>query len=657
MPVAPSQPSSLSSLKTAGWVALIFLLVLACYWPALSGAVLWDDPAHIPRPELRTWAGLGRIWFDLRSTQQYYPVLFSAFWFEHQLWGDHPLGYHLVNVVFHASSCCVFALLLRRLWSRPALATGGGNATGFPVPAHAAWLAALLFAVHPVCVESVAWITEQKNTLSLLLYLLAALVYLDYAERRQPAQYAGAFVLFLLALGSKTVTATLPGALLVVLWWKHGRLSWRRDVVPLLPWFLAAAGVGLLTSWVERKVIGAEGASFDLSALERLLLAGRTIWFYLGKLAWPSNLMFFYPRWDVPAAGLGWIGYLLAAAAVTIGLWTLRRRTRGPLAGWLLFVGGLAPVLGFFNVFFFQFSYVNDHFQYLACLGPIAAAAAGVAWALALAPGWMRLAGKIGCGVLLVTLVFLSQRQSALYHSNEVLFRDAVARNPDSWMGHHILGFALAKTADGHAEAAAHFQEAIRLNPAYPDAYLYLAIELSRLPGRSPDAIKLLEHAIELRPRYIEAHNALGVELARQPARLPEAISHYEEALRLKPDFSEAHFNLANALANQPGRQSDAVLHYQQAIRLNPDFARAHCALAFLLSRTPGQADEAIRHYEEALRLNPRFLEAYNGLGIVYAQLGQLDRARAQWEAALRIEPGFESARRNLRLLDQNTGR
>jgi tetratricopeptide (TPR) repeat protein len=654
MPDAAPKPSPLT---TAAGVALIFALAFACYWPALSGAVLWDDPAHLPRPDLRSWAGLGRIWFELTSTQQYYPVLFSAFWLEHRLWGDHVLGYHLVNVVFHASSCVVFALLLRRLWSPHAGTAGGEPAPRPAIPPAAAWIAAALFAVHPVCVESVAWITEQKNTLSLLFYLLAALVYLRFAATRRPGDYVAALALFLLALGSKTVTVTLPGALLVVLWWKNGKLAWRRDVLPLLPWFLASACVGALTSWVERKVIGAEGASFDLSLFERTLLAGRAIWFYAGKLVWPADLMFFYPRWDMAAAGWKWAAYPLAALAMTVVLWRLRRRTRGPLAAWLLFLGGVAPVLGFFNVFFFQFSYVNDHFLYVPSLGPIALAAAGWGLALTRARGGMRPVVSLGCAVLVAGLAFLANRQSALYRDNETLFRHAIARNPDTWMGHHILGFALAKTPAKRAEAITQFEEAIRLNPSYPDAYLYLAIELTRVPGRSAEAIPLLEHALGLRPHYVEAHNALGIELARQPARVPEAIAHFETALQLRPDFAEAHFNLANVLAGQPARQADALRHYEEAVRLSPEFARAHVALAFFLSRQAGREADAIRHYQEALRLNPRFLEAYNGLGIVYAQQGQLGLARQQWETALQIDPGFESARRNLRLLEQNSGR
>ena len=643
-------------LKVWGQVALIFGLVLAIYWPALPGSLLWDDIAHVPRPELRTWAGLGRIWTDLHATQQYYPVLFTAFWIEHRLWGDATLGYHLVNVLLHATSCCLLALVLRRLWAAPTAAGPPGPAAGSVVPAGTEWFAALLFAVHPICVESVAWITEQKNTLSLFFYLLAGFTYLKFAERRRLGWYALASGLLLLALGSKTVTVTLPAALLVVGWWRQGRLFWRRDVLPLIPWFLMSAAAGLLTSWVERKVIGAEGATFDLSFVERVFLAGRVVWFYLGKLVWPAELMFFYPRWDVPAAGAGWIGYLAALAGLTAGLWGIRRRTRGPLAAWLLFVGGLSPVLGFFNVFFFEFSYVNDHFPYLACLSLVATAAAGANLALAETSGWFRLAGRIGCGVILATLAVLAHRQSALYRDNETLLRASLAKNPASWMAHDILGFTLAKALDRHAEATAEYEEALRLNPAYPDAHLGLAVELARLPDRKSEAIAHYEQALQLRPIYAEAHNGLAVELAKLPGRTTEVQAHLAAALAIKPDFAEAHANLADTFVKMAGRQPEAIAHYEEALRLKPNLAWVHCNLAHCLSRIPGHEAEAIAHYGEALRFKPDFPEAHNGLAIVYVQQGQLTQARAEWEAALQLDPNYETARRNLRLLEQMTG-
>jgi len=651
----PARPP-LSSRTVRTWVMALLItgLVVVCYLPALRGTMLWDDPAHVPRPELRSLHGLWRIWTDLRATQQYYPVLFSAFWVEHRLWGDLTAGYHLVNVLLHATSCCLLALLLRRLWSAPE-----GSAPEAPrvVPSGAEWFAAALFAVHPVCVESVAWITEQKNTLAMVFYLLAGLAYLRFVARRTAVAYGLATGLFLLALGSKTATVVLPVALAIVLWWRNGRLSLRRDLVPLAPWFLAAAAMGSLTSWVERKVIGAEGAAFDLSWFDRTMLAGRVVWFYVGKLVWPLDLIFYYPRWNVPEAAAGWLGWLAALVLVTALLWAIRGRARGPLAAWLLYLCALFPVMGFFNVFFFTFSYVNDHFQYLASISLIGSAAAGAAIALGRLPPGLRAAGRIACGGVIVLLAWLANGQSRLYRDSETLFRATIARNPSSWMAHHILAVTLSKASDRHAEAIAEYETAVRLNPDFPDSHFGLGVELARLPGRQDDAIAEYERAVQLRPIYAEAHNNLGLELARMPGRAADAIANYEAAIGVKPEFAEAHANLADMLARLPGRQAEAVTHYEAALRIRPDLGWVHGHLAYVLSKIPGRETEALAHYAEALRLRPTDVDAHNGLAIMLVQLGRIDQAKAEWEAALKIDPGNKSVRNNLRLLEQMQGK
>ncbi|HUR20594.1 MAG TPA: glycosyltransferase family 39 protein, partial [Vicinamibacterales bacterium] len=265
------------------WVLLpaLLLVTLAAYYPAWHGGFLWDDDAHITRVDLRSLHGLWRIWFEVGATQQYYPVTHSAFWLLHRMFGDVTLGYHLVNIGLHATSAFLFAVILRRL----------------AVPG--AVLAAFIFALHPVHVESVAWITELKNTLSAVLYLGAFLAYLHFDTDRRRRPYAIALGLFALALLSKTVTATMPAALLVVFWWQRGRLRLREDVLPLLPFFALGLTAGVVTSWVERTHIGAGGAEFDLSLIERGLIAGRAIWFYLAKLVWPADLVFIYRRWTI----------------------------------------------------------------------------------------------------------------------------------------------------------------------------------------------------------------------------------------------------------------------------------------------------------------------------------------------------------------------
>jgi hypothetical protein len=352
-------------------VCLVYGVTILAYWPALKGGLLWDDDHHVTQASLQSWEGLGRIWFELGATQQYYPILHSAFWVEHRLWGDAVLGYHLVNVFLHATNACLLLALMRRL------------------EINGAWLAAFLFALHPVHVESVAWIAEQKNTLSLVFYLLAALTYLRFRLQQHRSYWYLATGLFVLALLTKSVTATLPAALLVIFWWQQSRLEFRTDIAPLVPWFILGAASGLFTAWVERNVIMANGAAFDFSWVQRGLLAGRVVWFYVLKLLWPTSLIFTYPRWTVDVHAFGQYLYLLGLFCLWGGLFWLRRFSRGPLTALLIFGGSLLPVLGFFNVYPFIFSYVADHFQYLASVSMIVLVAVGLADAFE----WMHQAG------------------------------------------------------------------------------------------------------------------------------------------------------------------------------------------------------------------------------------------------------------------------
>jgi hypothetical protein len=253
--------------------ALVSLAVLAAYWPSLGGDFLWDDAGHVTNPTLQSWTGLARIWTEPGATQQYYPLLHTTFWLEHQLWGDAPIGYRLVNVLWHALSACLLVVLLRRL----------------AVPG--ALLAGWIFALHPVATESVAWIAEQKNTLSTVFYLLAALAWLRFEDDRRPVRYAIATTWFVAALLTKTMTATLPAALLVLAWWRRGKLSWRNDTRPLVPWLVLGFGGGLFTAWFEHTGIGAQGAEFKVGLAEwaRRGTAG----FTLGNCSGPRTSPFF----------------------------------------------------------------------------------------------------------------------------------------------------------------------------------------------------------------------------------------------------------------------------------------------------------------------------------------------------------------------------
>lgn len=610
-------------------MALLVIAAGAAYLPAMQGGFIWDDDDHVTRRALRSWDGLYRIWFDLGATKQYYPLLHSAFWIEHRLWGDQTLGYHLVNVLLHLGATALVYLILVRLQVPGAL------------------LAAPIFALHPVQVESVAWITEQKNTLSAVFYLSAMLAYLRFDQTRRRSLYALALALFVLALSSKTVTATLPAALLVIFWWQRGRLSWRRDVPPLVPFFVLGGAAGLFTAWAERTLIGAEGQAFDLTLVERCLLAGRVPWFYLGNLIWPANLIFVYPRWEVdPSIWWQWL-FPAASAAILIVLWFVRHRWRGPLAGWLLFVGTLFPVLGFFNVYPFLFSFVADHFQYLASLGMIVLAAAALSLAGArLLPREARWVGTMVCLAVLGTLATLTWRQSGMYRDAMTLYQTTIDRNPVSWMPRNNLSKLLIDRGRTR-EAIEHSEEALRLKPSSAEAHNNLGLALAKT-GRSQEAIEHYLQALRLQPDLSEAHNNLGVTLARA-GRPQEAVRHFEEALRLKPDYAEPQNNLGKLLGDA-GRAQDAMEYYLRALRLNPDFAEAHNNLGKILDGT-GRTQEAIEHFQQALQIKPNLAEAHNNLGAVLAREGRPQEGIKHLQEALQINPQYIKAYTNLALV------
>jgi len=619
--------------KTAALGLLIFCTTFIAYLPALKGGFIWDDDAHVTRPELRSVAGLWKVWSDLHATQQYYPLLHSAFWVEHRLWGDRTLGYHLANVLLHAAAATLLVLILRRLKIPGAL------------------LAGLIFAVHPVCVESVAWISEQKNTLSLVLYLLAALAYLGFdgsgIRPRATRAYLFASLMFIMALLTKTVAATLPAALLLLVWWQRGRLLWRKDVAPLAPWFLASMASGIVTVVVERKVVGAEGVGFDLTLLQRFLLSGRVIWFYLGKLFWPSRLAFIYPRWDVRSEALGWAGYLGAALLVTAALWSIRRRTRSPLAAWLFFVGSLFPALGYFNVFPFIYSYVADHFQYLASMGIIAAASAGATWLLGQGPPAIQAAGCGLAAALIATLGALTSAQCRIYADPPTLYKATIELNPRCWMAHNNLGAWYQRHGDLDG-AIAQYRETLRLREDDSMAHDNLGTVLQRMPGRMDEAIGQFQAALRLQPDNADAHNNLGTAWLSKPGRLNDAIAEYRETVRISPGFPEGHNNLGNALMRVPDRMNEAASQFEEALRLRPDYPEAHNNLGAVLSAT-GRPEEAVAQYEDALRLMPSLVEARYNIALALLNVpGRRNEAEEQLEIFLRARPGNEAALRIL---------
>jgi tetratricopeptide (TPR) repeat protein len=524
-----------------------------------------------------------------------------------------------------------------------------------------AWLAGFIFALHPVCVEGVAWISEQKSTLSGFFYLAAALAYLNFDRARKRPQYFIASGLFLLALMSKTVTATLPVALLIVFWWQRGKLGWR-DIRPLLPWIVTGAAAGLFTAWVESspQLVGASGPQYAITFAQRLLVAGRVPWFYAWKALLPVNLMFTYPHWKIdPADAAQYLfpSALLGLAAALVWLaFRPRNPHRAPLAGFLFFMVTLAPVLGFLNVYPFRYSWVADHFQYLALLGIVVPVTAGLNL-LARKFSIHRMAALALCAVLVATLGAAASRQSGNYRDYETLFRATLARNPGSSFVHSNLGVVLMG-GDREAEAASEFQTAVQLTPGDPDYRVNLGLALSHLRGRMNDAIAEYRKALELDPHAAAAHLNLGLAYTSMPGRLPEAIEEYRKAIRdyatavrEEPDFWEAHLNLGMAYAQMPGREADAIAEYRAAIRMKPESALAHFQLGNTFHKMK-RLDDAIGEYQAAAGIDPYAPEVHYELAYALAQVpGRLSEAIAECQTMLQLKPGDQAGEELMRSL------
>jgi len=652
-------------------LALAFVAVtFIAYQPVWNAGFIWDDDDHLTaNPAMTAPHGLRMIWSSL-AISRYYPLTLTTFWVEHRLWKLNPVPYHLVNIALHAINGFLIFLVLRRL----------------RVPA--AWLAAGLWVLHPVNVESVAWVTELKNTQSGFFFFCALLCFLRFEEQTERRWYLLALLCGACAVLSKPSTVVLPLVLLLCAWWERG--CWRRtDFVRTAPFFALAFGMSVLTIIEQRGHIARQGeAEWTMGIAERFVVAGKDAWFYAGKVLWPANLTFVYPRWEVTAhSAWSWLPLAAAAASgVILAVWRRQAWGRAGLLGLGFFVVALLPVLGFFDVFYFRYSFVADHFQYLASLGITACAASGIAYVLGRNRLWPSPMGGVICSVLLMTLACLTWRQGHIYRNSESLWRDTVKKNPGAWIAHDLLGnigmqAGKLNEAMGHfeqalrlkpdypealnnlgvaldqvgrpQEAISHYEQALRLRPYYADPYYNLGIALAR-SGRAREAVACYEQALRLKPNYAEAENNLGNALVAL-GRVQEAIGHWKQALRLKPDFAEAHNNLGSALLGL-GRVPEAISQYEQALRFDPDYAKAHYNLATALDKV-GRVTEAIVHYEQTLRLMPDFFEAHYNLANDLVQAGKVEEAIRHYEQALRLKPDYAEAHNNLGAAFEQVGK
>ncbi len=476
-------------------------MVAVVYFPALSGDFVWDDVILVSEPAIREASGLWNIWFrpwTMERENHYWPVVYTSFWVEHRLWGLAPLGYHLVNVLLHL----VNSVLVWRLLTRLA------------VPA--AWAVAAVFAVHPLHVESVAWIIERKDLLSALFYLTTALAWIRFVEAPGRGRYLLALALFTAGLLSKSVVVTLPAALLIWHCWKRDGVT-PADLRRLAPFF----AVGLLITMGDFLLYAARvPLSLGYSMVERSLIAARAWWFYIGKLLWPADLAVIYPLWDIRVGDpLAW-AYVLAAAALAALLWFGRHRFGpGPLAGALFYTVTLSPMLGFVDFGYMRYAFVADRFQYLAGIGVMGVLVGAAAVGAARLPASLRMAAPCLAAAVLAVFSVMTWRQAGIYRDGVTFFGHIVSHNPEARYAHLNLARALIK-ADRPEDALAAARIAAgkleRLDLA--DAHDLRGRALLNL-GRLDEAREALGRALDLAPGHRNARENMAEVLRRQKWR------------------------------------------------------------------------------------------------------------------------------------------
>ena len=617
-----------------------------------------DDDIYITE-NYHVRAGLtsaGIVWaFSFTDSPYWHPLTWLSHMLDCQLYGVSPSMHHLTNVALHLANSLLLFLVLYQM-------TGALWRSCF---------VAALFALHPLNVESVAWVTERKNLLSTFFWLLTMGFYVRYSRKPGLARYLLVVSVFALGLMAKPMLVTLPFVLLLLDYWPLGRFPVQQvdsdsrtetakattpasqgttyvslvlEKVPLL--ILSVLSISLTSLSVQRSgiLISTTLVPMKLRIANGIVSYAR----YIGKLIWPQDLAVFYPYpsmvplWQSVGAGL----LLAGISFLVIRAW----RTLPYLCiGWLWYLGTLIPAIGLVQAG--QWPAMADRFTYVPAIGLFVM----LAWSVPhLLTKWRyrRTGLALAAGALLAALLLLTWAQLHRWSNTMTLFEHALKVTANNYLAHNNLGNALARQGK-LKQARDHYVKALQINPTFPRAHNNLANALAR-QGKREEAIAHYTKALELKPNFPKAHNNLANVLARQ-GKNQKAIAHYTKALEIKPDFAGAHNNLGNVLEGQ-GKSKEAVFHFSRALELKPDFVEAHFNLGNALARQ-GKMDQAQAHFIRALELKPTFAEAHNSLGVILARKGRVDEAIDQFSEALRLKPDFRQARVNLEIATQEMGK
>lgn len=664
------------------WGVTLILLVLCVFSPAIWCGYIWDDTRYPLNAAVQNGSdGLFDIWFNpsrpatahspaVYTTPQYYPMTYTSFWVGYELWGHDPRGSHAFNIVIQAFAALLLWEVLRRL----------------KVPG--AWLAAALFAIHPLQTESVAWVSERKNVLAGLFFFASILTYLRFLRLNSddsdppsygdPGWYWLSLILFICGLLSKSIVCSMPVVVGILIWWKRGKIS-LKNIALLIPFLICGMAMSAVTSWFEIHIVGATGSDWGFSAVDRIWIAGHVIWFYVMKLIWPVNLTLVYPKWPLGPAEWGYVAATVAVVAILLAL--QKKIGRGAAAAVLIYLVTLVPAMGFINIFPMRYSYVADHFQYLSGVALIVLAVAIIARILRPLGNSKRIIGLIlAIGVLGIYSVS-SSSQTHVFTNSETLWRNVIAKNPKAWLAYENLSLVLAdqaeqsaadqqdpaqsaKDAKSHAEEAIQMaQHALALRSNLADAHdnWGRALVVLKEPAQ---ALEQFRKAEALDPKLISIKNNIGVALARL-GRRQEAEQTYRRAASLSgppvvrsmirinlaqmlmEDGAKAGTRAANAknpaqkktlTAERASKYLEARQQLESATQITPRDPKAWYQLGLLLIRM-GDNHDAFNAMSEATKLDPDMVDAHKELGTLFGLAGQYAEAGQEFLKVVKLEP------------------